>query len=81
MLFKLVPGGFSYLKNQNNQNSKWKKLLGLRNMQEMLEKDRRPISKSYYCGIIPMLRRQKEWVGGVRKWPFLLMFSNVFMLT
>ena len=33
----LVPGGFSYLKKQNNHNSNWKKLLGLRNMQEKLE--------------------------------------------
>ena len=31
------PGGFSYLINQNNQNSNWKKM-GFRNMQEKLEK-------------------------------------------
>ena len=37
MLFKLVPGGFSYLINQNNYNSNWKKILGFRNMQEKLE--------------------------------------------
>ena len=37
MLFQLVPGGFSYLVNQNNCNSNQKKLLGFRNMQEMLE--------------------------------------------
>ena len=35
MLFKLVPGGFSYL---TNQNSYWKKLFGFRNMQETFEK-------------------------------------------
>ena len=38
MLFELVPGGFSDVINQNNQNSNWKKLLGFRNMQEKLEK-------------------------------------------
>ena len=37
MLFKLVAGGFSYLINQNNQNSNQKKSLGFRNMQEKLE--------------------------------------------
>ena len=37
MLFQLVPGGFSYLMNQNNYNSNWKKILGFRNMQEKLE--------------------------------------------
>ena len=30
MLFQLVPGGFSYLINQNNENSYWKKLLGFK---------------------------------------------------
>ena len=34
--FWLVPGGFSYLINQNNSNSNWKKILGFRNMQEKL---------------------------------------------
>ena len=29
---------------------------------------------------IPILRQQKDWVGGSRKWPFLLMFSTIFML-
>jgi hypothetical protein len=38
MLFQLVPGGFSYVINWNNYNSNWKKILGLRNMQEKLEK-------------------------------------------
>ena len=33
-------GAFSYLINQNNQNSNWKKILGIRNMQEKLENDR-----------------------------------------
>ena len=33
MLFQLVPGGFSYLINQNHQNSNWKKLLRFRYMQ------------------------------------------------
>ena len=33
----LVPGGFSYLINKNNQNMNWKKILGCRNMQEKLE--------------------------------------------
>ena len=33
-----IPGGFSYLRNQNNQNSNWKKLLGFRNMQEKVRK-------------------------------------------
>ena len=35
MLFKLVPGGFSDIVNQNNQN--WEKILGFRNMQEKSE--------------------------------------------
>ena len=38
MRLERVPGGFSYLTNQNNYNSNWKKILGLRNMQEKLEK-------------------------------------------
>ena len=29
---------------------------------------------------IPILRQQKNWVGGSRKWPFLLMFSSEVML-
>ena len=37
MLFYLVPGGFSYLINQNNSSPNWKKLLGFRNTQENLE--------------------------------------------
>ena len=39
MLLKLVPGGYSDLIIQNNQNSNWKKLLGFRNIHEKLEKD------------------------------------------
>ena len=35
----------------------------------------------FTLGTIPILRQQKDWVGRVRKWPFLMMFSNVFMLT
>ena len=31
-------------------------------------------------GTIPILRQQKDWVGGVRKCPFLLTFSAAFML-
>ena len=31
-------------------------------------------------GTIPILRQQKDWVAGSRKWPLLLTFSNVFML-
>ena len=31
-------------------------------------------------GTIPILRQQKDWVGGSRKWPVLLKFSSVFML-
>ena len=39
MLFYLfLPGGFSYLINQKNYNSNWKKILGFRKMQEKLEK-------------------------------------------
>ena len=37
MFFQFVPGDFSYLTNQNNQDSNWKKILGFRNMQEKLE--------------------------------------------
>ena len=29
MLFQLVPGDFSYLVNQNNKNSNWKKNIGI----------------------------------------------------
>ena len=29
---------------------------------------------------IPILRQQKDWVGGSKKGPFLLTFSTVFML-
>ena len=36
-MFFNVPGGFSDLKNQNNYNSNWKKILGFRNLQEKLE--------------------------------------------
>ena len=31
-------------------------------------------------GTIPILRQQKNWVGGSRKWPVLLTFSTVFVL-
>ena len=31
-------------------------------------------------GTITMLRQQKDWVGGFRKWQFLLMFSTVFLM-
>ena len=37
MLFELAPGGFSYLINQINYSSNWKKIFGFRNMQEKLE--------------------------------------------
>ena len=37
MVLELVPGGFSDLMNQKNQNSNWKKVLGFRNLQEKLE--------------------------------------------
>ena len=37
MFFQLVLGSFSDLKNQNNYNSNWKKILGFRNLQEKLE--------------------------------------------
>ena len=38
MLFKLVPGGFSYVYNELEQfKFKLEKLLGFRNMQEKLE--------------------------------------------
>ena len=30
-------------------------------------------------GTFPILRQQNDWVGGVGKWPCLLMFSTVFM--
>ena len=32
-------------------------------------------------GTIHILRQQKDWVVGSRKWPVLLTFSTVFMLT
>ena len=42
----------------------------------------------YYEGEVPLgrlsistLRQHMDWVGGFRKWPFLLSFSTVFMLT
>ena len=35
----------------------------------------------FTLGTIPILRQQKDWVGRVRKRPFLMTFSNVFMLT
>ena len=35
--FQLVPGGFSYLIDQNNNNSDWKKILGFGNIQEKPE--------------------------------------------
>ena len=31
-------------------------------------------------GIIPILRQQKDWVGGSRKLPVLLTFSTTLML-
>ena len=45
MLFYLVPGGFSDLKNWNNYNWNWKKLLGFRKMQAKLEKIDNNINK------------------------------------
>ena len=37
-------------------------------------------NSSFVLGAIPILRQQKDWVGGFRKWPILLTFSTVFML-
>ena len=33
-----------------------------------------------WIGTIPILRQQKDWVGGSKKWPVLLMFDTVLML-
>jgi hypothetical protein len=35
-----------------------------------------------FCTLGPLsiLRQQKDWVGGSRKWPVLLMFNTEFML-
>jgi hypothetical protein len=33
---------------------------------------------SGYLGTIPILRQQRDWVVGVRKWQFLLMFSTIY---
>ena len=30
-----------------------------------------------WIGTIPILRQQKDWVGGSRKWPVLLMFDTI----
>ena len=30
-------------------------------------------------GTIPILRQQMNWVGGVRKWHFLLIFSTIYV--
>ena len=37
--------------------------------------------RSVLKGTIPILRQLKDWVGGSRKWPVLLTFITVFMLT
>ena len=29
-------------------------------------------------GTIPILRQQRNWVGGVNKWQFLLKFSTIY---
>ena len=29
--------------------------------------------------IIPILRQQKDWMSGIEKWPFLLIFSTVLI--
>ena len=29
-------------------------------------------------GTIPILRQQRDWVGGVEKWQFLLTFSTIY---
>ena len=39
------------------------------------------IYEPFTLGTILILRQQKDWVGRVRKWPILMMCSNVFMLT
>ena len=31
-------------------------------------------------GTIPILRQQKNWMGGFGKWPFLPMSSTVFII-
>ena len=36
---------------------------------------------SVRLGTIPILRQQKDWVGGFGKWPIFLTFSTVFMLS
>ena len=63
MLFLLVPGGFSYLKKQNNYNSNWKKLLEFRNLQEKLEKSL--VLFSVFCYrkmvVIPSLLKKSHW--------------------
>ena len=39
------------------------------------------IYEPFTLGTILILRQQKDWVGLVRKWPILMMCSNVLMLT
>ena len=34
----------------------------------------------FYLWTIPIIRQQKDWVVGSRKWPVLLTFSTVYML-
>ena len=33
---------------------------------------------SLWLGTIPILRQQRNWVGGAEKWQFLLMFSTIY---
>ena len=60
MLFQLVPGGFSYLINQNNYNSNQKKISGFRNMQEKLEKKKTEEMQFSSCDIFFWLNPNLE---------------------
>ena len=50
--------------------------------QEVLDDDFEVSLKVYFICIetIPILRQQKDWVSGSRKWTVVMMFSTVFML-
>ena len=51
----VVPGGFLDLENWNNYNSNWKKLSGLKNLQEKLEKSVLATSKRFWTNFAELL--------------------------
>ena len=81
-----VPGGFSDLKNQNNHNLNWKKLLGFRHLQEKFENEVCTWQqRSAFCTTLFSLAQNSVavvgeiWTVSGKKWLFLAFFQYFWL--